>query len=226
MMVRSILGLFAESPFGPLRELAHKVEECAEEVPVLFEAFFEGDYDEVRAKAEEISHLEHEADVVKDEVRDRLPRTVFLPVDRRDLLDVIGVLDAIADSAEDVAMLFMLRKMEPHDELIDPLKTFIRRVMRVVDQSVDVVDQLDVLVQSGFEGPEARRVKEMIDELNRLEHQADTVQDELSRKLFEIEDDIKPGSLMVWNKIIGEVGDIANRAEKVGSRLRLFLAKN
>ena len=225
-MVRSILGLFAESPFGPLRELGHKVQNCAEEVPELFEAFFDGDYEQVRAKAEEISHLEHEADVVKDEVRDKLPRTVFLPVDRRDLLDVIGVLDAVADSAEDVAILFTLRRMEPHEELVPSLKKFIRRVMRVVDQSVDVVDQLDVLVESGFEGPEAVRVKEMIDELNRLEHEADTVQDELARKLFEIEDDIKPGSLLIWNKIINEVGDIANRAEKVGSRLRLFLAQN
>ena len=89
MMVRSILGLFAESPFGPLRELAHKVRECAEEVPPLFDALFEENYDAVRAKAEEISHLEHEADIAKDKVRDKLPKTIFLPVDRRDLLFIM-----------------------------------------------------------------------------------------------------------------------------------------
>ncbi|MFB6372891.1 MAG: DUF47 family protein, partial [Bradymonadaceae bacterium] len=136
MMVRSILGLFAESPFGPLRELAHKVQACAEEVPVLFDALFEGDYEAVHAKAEEISDLEHEADVAKDKVRDRLPKTIFLPVDRRDLLDVIAILDAVADCAEDVGILFTLREMEPHEELVDDLRKLLRRVMKVVDQAV------------------------------------------------------------------------------------------
>lgn len=225
MMVRSILGLFAESPFGPLRELAHKVQECAEEVPELFDALFEGDYEEVHAKAEEISHLEHEADLAKDTVRDRLPKTIFLPVDRRDLLDVIAILDAVADSAEDVGILFTLREMEPHDELVEPLGKLLRRVMKVVDQAVDIVDQLDVLVESGFQGPEAVRVKEMIDELNRLEHEADIVQDDLARKLFTLEDEIKPGSLFIWNKILNKVGDVANTAEKMGNRLRLFIAQ-
>ncbi len=225
MMVRSILGLFAESPFGPLRELADKVQTCAKEVPSLFDALFEGDYEAVRAKAEEISQLEHEADLAKDKVRDRLPKTIFLPVDRRDLLDVIAILDAVADCAEDVGILFTLREMEPHDELVEPLKKLLRRVMRVVDQAVDIVDQLDVLVDSGFQGPAAVRVKEMIDELNRLEHEADIVQDDLARKLFSLEDEISPGSLFIWNKILNKVGDIANTAEKMGNRLRLFIAQ-
>lgn len=225
MMVRSILGLFAESPFGPLRELAHKVQECAEEVPTLFDALFEGDYEAVHAAAEELSHLEHEADVVKDKVRDKLPKTIFLPVDRRDLLDVIATLDAVADCAEDVGILFTLRRMEPHEQLVEPLRKLLRRVMRVVDQAVDIVDQLDVLVEVGFKGPEAVRVKEMIDELNRLEHEADVVQDDLARKLFALEEDISPGSLFIWNKILNKVGDIANTSEKMGNRLRLFLAQ-
>ena len=225
MMVRSILGLFAESPFGPLRELAHKVRECAEEVPPLFDALFEEDYDAVRAKAEEISHLEHEADIAKDKVRDKLPKTIFLPVDRRDLLDVIAILDAVADCAEDVGILFTLREMEPHEEMVEPLKKLLRRVMAVVDQATKIVDQLDVLVEAGFSGPEAVRVKEMIDELNRLEHEADIVQDDLARKLFSLEDEIKPGSLFIWNKILNKVGDIANTAEKMGNRLRLFIAQ-
>ena len=225
MMVRSILGLFAESPFGPLRELGVKVRACTAAVPELFEVFFEGDYEAVHAKAEEISHLEHEADVAKDKVRDKLPKTIFLPVDRRDLLDVIAILDAVADSAEDVAILFTLRKMEPHEELVAPLKKLLRRVMAVVDQTVAVLEQLDVLVEAGFEGPEAVRLKEMIDELNRLEHEADIVQDDLARKLFALEDEIKPGSLFLWNKILNKVGDIANTAEKMGNRLRLFIAQ-
>lgn len=205
-------------------ELADKVKECADEVPVLFEAFFAGDYDGVAEISERISHLEHEADVVKTRVRDALPKSIFLPVDRRDLLDVLSSLDAVADCAEDVGILFTLREMEPHKELISPLKSLVRRVQATVDAAVAIVKQMETVAEAGFQGREAERVIHMIDELGRLEHEADIVQDDLARKLFSIEDDIKPGSLFIWNKIFNKVGDMANHAEKMGNRLRLFLA--
>ncbi|MBA2663207.1 MAG: TIGR00153 family protein [Bradymonadaceae bacterium] len=225
MMVRSIFGLFAKSPFPPLREMAHKVKECSDQVPVLFDAFFEGDYERVHELSEQISHLEHEADVVKTKIRDNLPKTLFLPVDRKDVLDVLAALDAVADCAEDVGILFTLRKMEPHPELVEPLKKLVRRVTKTVDKAVQIVDELETLAQAGFAGPEAEKVLAMIDELNRLEHKADIVQDALARTLFSIEDDIKPGSLFIWNKIFNKVGDMANSAEKMGNRLRLFMSK-
>ncbi|RDV38538.1 TIGR00153 family protein [Lujinxingia vulgaris] len=225
MMVRSIFGLFAKSPFPYIREMAHKVKECADEVPVLFDAVFEGDQDKVKAIAENISHLEHEVDVVKTRIRDSLPKTIFMSVDRRDLLDVLASLDAIADNAEDVGILFTLRKMEPHPELVPQLKKLLRRVMTTVDKAVEIVDALEVLADVSFTGPEAERVLLMIDELNRLEHEADLVQDALARLLFGMEDDIKPGSLLIWNKIFNKVGDMANAAEKMGNRLRLFMSK-
>lgn len=225
MMVRSIFGLFAKSPFGNLIELADKVEECAEQVPVLFDAFFEGNNEALREISEQISHLEHEADVVKTRVRDGLPKSIFMAVDRRDFLDVLSSLDAIADCAEDVGILFSLRQMEPHDELIGPLKSLVRRVMATVSKACEIVRQLDVLADVGFSGREATRVLALIDELGRLEHEADLVQDDLARRLFSIEDQIKPGSLLIWNKIFNKVGDMANHAEKMGNRLRLFFAQ-
>lgn len=225
MMVRSIFGLFAKSPFTPFLEMADRVEECTNQVPVLFDAFFEGNYDQIREISEQISHLEHEADVAKTKVRDSLPRSIFLPVDRRDLLDVLSSLDAIADCAEDVGILFTLRRMEPHEELVPALKSLVRRVMATVQKALEIVRQMEVLAEVGFTGREAERVRDLIDELGRLEHEADIVQDDLARRLFEIEDKIKPGSLFVWNKIFNKVGDMANHAEKCGNRLRLFFAQ-
>jgi predicted phosphate transport protein (TIGR00153 family) len=155
-----------------------------------------------------------------------LPKSIFLPVDRRDLLEVIASLDAIADCAEDVGILFTLRKMEAHPELVEPLKILLVQVMEVVDQAVAIINHLDVLVEVGFKGPEAARIHEMVEELGRLEHEADVTQDALARTLFSaIGDDIKPGSLFLWNKILNKVGDVANSAERAGTRVRLFIAK-
>lgn len=225
MMVRSIFGLFAQSPFTPFLEMADKVEACTNQVPVLFDAFFEGNHEEVREIAERISHLEHEADVTKTKVRDALPRSLFLPVDRRDLLDVLSSLDAVADCAEDVAILFTLRDMEAHEELVPSLKSLVRRVMATVEKSLEIVREMEIVADASFTGREALRVRAMIDELGRLEHEADIVQDDLARRLFAIEESIKPGSLLMWNKIFNKVGDMANHAEKCGNRLRLFFAQ-
>lgn len=225
MMVRSILGLFAESPFRPLTEFAHKVGECAHELVPLFDALFEEDYERVRQLADRISELEHEADIIKDNVRDRLPRTIFLPVDRRDFLGVISSLDAIADCAEDVGILFTLREMELYEELVDPLKTLLPQVLKTVDKAIEIIDHLDLLVKAGFKGEEVDRIRKLIDELELLEHEADITQDDLARTLFtDLGDRIPAASLMLWNKILNKVGDVANTAEKAGTRVRLFVA--
>ena len=225
MIGRSIIGIFAQSPFRPFIEMAERVEACANLVPVLFDAFFAGNHERVAELAEEISHLEHEADVAKTRVRDALPRTLFMPVDRRDLLDVLSSLDAIADCAEDIAILFTLRRMEPHEELIAPLKSLVRRVMATVDKALEIVRHIADVNDSAFARSEAVRIRGMIDELGRLEHEADLVQDDLARRLFAIEDSIKPGSLLMWNKIFNKIGDMANHAERSGNRLRLFFAQ-
>ena len=221
MNIRSIWGLV---PFGAFAEMAGKVEECTDLVPTLFEAFYAGDHDEMLALAKQISHREHEADVTKTRVRDAMPHSLLLPVDRRDALDVLASLDAVADCAEDVAILFTLRRMEPHEALLEPLKVMVDRVMATVDKSLAIVKELEDVSRSSFSGREAERIREMIDELGRLEHEADKAQDILAKKLFSIEDEIKPGALLMWGKIFNKIGDIANHAERTGNRLRLFFA--
>ncbi len=225
MMVRSILGLFTKSPFHALQNLGHKVKDCAYQVPVLFDTFFDGDYDGVLEVAERISHLEHEADVVKNRVRDELPKSLMLPVDRRDFIDVISALDAIADCAEDIGVLFTLRKMEPHEQLVAPLQELVRRVMNVVDKACELIAFLQPLADAGFDGEPARKAIAMMEELSALERLADDAQDKLARELFAIEDEISTGSLYIWNKIFNKIGDMANHAERMGLRMRLFLAR-
>jgi uncharacterized protein Yka (UPF0111/DUF47 family) len=80
-------------------------------------------------------------------------------------------------------------------------------------------------MEASFGGAEAGKVEEMIDNLGREEHKADRLQFTLVRKLLTLEDSMGPVNIMMWMKVLEAVGDIANGAEKVGNRLRLFLAK-
>ena len=66
-------------------EHTQKVTECVEVIRPLMEALVNEDYVEIRRLQDQVSRLEYEADVIKHEVREHLPRRYFLPVDRVEL---------------------------------------------------------------------------------------------------------------------------------------------
>jgi len=221
-----LTSLFARSPFGPIQEHQHKVEECAELVPEIIDACLRQEHERVQTLARQASRLEHEADAIKNRVRDQLPRSLFMPVSRGDLLQVLAAQDAIADNAEDLGVLITMRHMEPlPEEVAELLRQLVHKCMEVVRQSTEVVDNLGTLVHASFSGPEAQHVLELIDELDKAEHESDKIQDQLAKTFFRNEDKFKPAAIYLWMKIFNKVGDLANFAEKMTHRIRLFMAK-
>lgn len=220
-----IWNLFRKSPFGPVQEHMKRVVETAHYVTHLFEALIADDQQKVAEHARHLSKLEGEADTVKNEVRDHLPKSVFMPVARGDLLRHIGTQDAIADCAEDLGVLLTLRKMTVPVWMAPLLREYIAEVLKAVDLAAAIVAELDVLVEASFGGPEADRVMKMVSELNLAEHMADKVQDQIAKALFAHEDSMKPVAVFMWSKIFNKIGDLANHAENVGDRIRLFIAR-
>lgn len=226
-MVRTtaFTSLFGRSPFKPMQEHIGIVARCAAEVPKLFEALSAGDQEKVNAVKDRIYELEQEADDIKHELRAHLPKSLMLPVDRRDLLEVLDMQDSIADTAQDIAGLLYERPMEVPESLKDPLLALTRRCVDACDQAVKIIGELDELVETGFRGRESDRVTEMVTELNKIETDTDEMGTELVRRLFAMEDEMKPVSVMFWYELIQWIGDLADYAEKVGNRLRLLLAR-
>jgi len=220
-----IASLFKSSPFKALQEHMRVVLECARDVPPLFEALSAGDQEQVKAVKDRIFAAEAKADDIKNQLRTHLPKSVFMPVDRRDLLDVLQMQDSIADTAQDIAGLLVERPMEVPEEFKDRLLALARRCVDVCEQSSRVIEELDELLEMGFRGREAKATEEMVEELNRLEDETDVMGLELARSLFEKEDSMKPVSVIMWYQLIQWIGDLADYAEKVGDRLRLMIAR-
>ena len=95
-------SLFGKSPFGALLEHTTKVHECVKLVRPLTETFLKGDFKKIDDIHNEISKLEHEADLIKTEIRRGLGKSYMLAVERSDLLHFLHTQDEIADTAEDV----------------------------------------------------------------------------------------------------------------------------
>ncbi len=198
---------------------------CVDEIPQLFEAVTNEDIDKVAEIKDRIFQKEAEADKIKNELRQHLPRTTFLPVGRRDLLDVLDMQDSIADVAQDIAGLLFERSMQVPQPLMDSLMPFVNKCIEVCHHSGKIIEELDELLETGFRGREASTVDYMIEELNRLEDDSDNLGVELARTLFKHEDDLKPVSVVFWYRLIDWIGDLADYAEKVGNRLRLLIAQ-
>ena len=92
------------------------------------------------------------------------------------------------------------------------------------DQAGQVIGELDELVEIGFRGREASRVEEMINQLGSIEGETDRLESSLIQELFRIEDSLPPVTVMLWYDLIGRIGNLADHAEKVGNRVRLFIA--
>jgi len=218
-------SLFGRSPFKPMQQHMALVAECAGKVPPLFDALCAGDQAKVEQIKDEIFKIEDQADQIKNELRAHLPKSLMMPVDRRDLLELLDMQDSIADTAQDIAGLLVERRMEVPGPLVDPLKALASRSMDACDQAAKIIGELDELVSSGFRGRESDAVSEMVDELNKIESETDQMGLDLARLLFEHEDQMKPVSVMFWYQLIQWIGDLADYAEKVGNRLRLLLAR-
>ena len=202
-----------------------KVVEAAHLMAPLMEHLIADEQEAVLAMAKQVSRVEGEADDIKKDIRAHLPKSLFMPVDRGDLLRQLSAQDSIADAAEDVGVLLTLRKMSPPPWMHECLKDYVAAVLKTVDQSGAVVAELDVLVEASFGGPEADRVIEMVDALHLAEHEADKLQDQIAKLVFQHEDDMKPVAVFMWSKIFNKLGDLANHAENVGDRIRLFVSE-
>ncbi|MET0116037.1 MAG: TIGR00153 family protein [Sedimenticola sp.] len=220
-----IASLLGSSPFKPLQAHMRIVNECVLEVPALFDALVKGDNGALSAQKDKIFAKEGEADTLKNDLRAHLPKSLFMPVDRRDLLELLELQDAIANTAQDIAGLMLERDMSIPSGMEDDVVAFVQRCVDTCNQAANVMEELDELIETGFRGPEASRVEEMVDALNKVEDETDQMGIALSRTLFAMEDDLKPVTVMFWYQMLQWIGDLADFAEKVGDRMRLLIAR-
>lgn len=218
------LQLFYKSPFGGLQEHIKLSRECVDQLPLLIKSIMDGDYKRMEELADRIQKLEGKADAVKNEIRNNLPSNIFLPVARPDLIQLLHDLDSIPDIVEDIAMLFTLRRMEIPEDMKKPIAEFVSVVTKVFQMASNVLMSFEDLKSAAFSGKEMMEIHERIAAINLAEHEADIVQFELVKKLLDYEDDLKPIAIFWWLKIFNKLGDLANKSENIGDRLRTMIA--
>lgn len=223
-LANTLANIFGSSPVEPLEKHCDIAYKCARQLVDFFTAVVEDDWDKAAKVRDRIGELEHEADDVKKEIRLRLPKSLFMPVPREDLLNLLLVQDRIANRARDVSGLVLGRRMEIPPSVAADFLEFVQRNVDAAKQARKSVRELDELFTTGFKGAEVELVESLIEELDRIETDTDDRQAALRAAVFRIEDTLNPVNAVFLYRVIELTGEIADMAERVGRRLELLLS--
>lgn len=222
--IRPILDIFGKSPFGPIYEHAAKGKETVYALKKVIDAWCEGDMESVVKLAEEVSRLEHEADIIKQRVRERLHAAVLLPVDRNDALEFLKPQDSIADSAERAAELISIKE---DVVLTDTLKRQFKEMMKKTIECIDVyealVGELRDLLESSFSKKVVARTVEVVPKIEEIEHEIDIIEMEMLKEIYRSEEELGPINVFHLYHIIVTLADVSDNTARAADRLRTMI---
>lgn len=219
----TILNLFGRSPFAPFQKHMEQVSECVSLLADLFTALKNDDKEKVAALATSISELEHQADVTKRDIRNHLPKRIYLPVDKNHLLEMLSIQDTIADKAEDIAIMVTLKDLNLPPDLQAPFDAFLQKNLEAFDGVRHVIQEFTELLETSFGGTEANKVRTMVDAVAYNEHEADLLQRGLFKGLIMAEDQLKYSDFYLWSQTFEAIASISNLSEKLAYRMRMML---
>lgn len=222
--MQSLNKLFGESPFAHLVEHVRKIHQCVELIRPIANAILAGDQEKLRNLQDDMSKTEYEADLLKDEIRQSLPRRFYLPVNRDDILGFVRQLDRMADDAEDFAVVSTFRKLDIPEDLRPDFLALVDKVVEVSETLLDVAEDLARLQKESFEGPDADRVQTKIQQVCHMEWESDKLSRRCARRYYSATN-LDAVTIILLEKLCKALTGIADHAENVGKNLRLMIIR-
>lgn len=218
----TIARLFGKSPFAPLQKHMNKVASCIEKLVKIIESL--EDSEKIHRLVEDLSQLEHEADITKNDIRNHLPkRLFFMQIDRGHFLEILAVQDSIADNAEIIGITFTLRPLDHLHTFQQDLTDFFLKSTETFWMAKQIIEEIDELLESSFGGIEAEKVKTMVEETAYKDHLAQKLRLVLLKKIFSQGEMLSAPGFYHWMQIIEHIGFIAKLSEKLANRIRMVL---
>lgn len=225
-MAKSIIdGLFGKSPISPLQQHMARVHSCISELSNFMVAIHAQDWTQAEQIRSIIGTKEGEADALKKKLRLSLPSTFMMPFSRRDLLDLLLIQDSIANITKDVSGLMINRKMTLPNEIFDDVIELTKVCIQTSAMALKAINELDELLETAFGSRERKVVGSIIKDVNELESKSDKMQHKIRAQLFPLESNLPPVDVMFYYRAVEWLGELADAAQKVGSRLEVLLAK-
>jgi predicted phosphate transport protein (TIGR00153 family) len=221
----SISNIFGVSPIKPLQNHMAEVINCVSKLEDFLNTAFDDDWDKAATVFDAISANEQSADDLKKQFRMHMPKSLFMPVSRGDLLSILTQQDHIANLTKDICGIILGRQMAIPKALRSDFIGFADSSVETCKKAHGAINELDELLETGFAGSEVKFVQKLIRELATQEQKVDKKELKLRKKLFNLEAELPPVNVMFMYNIIDQIGALADTAEQIGNQVELLLAK-
>lgn len=225
MAFNPITSLFGSSPIKPIQQHMQQVINCVSLLERFAEFAVAEKWDKASDCFDTISAIEEEADQLKMELRLNLPKSLFMPISRSDLLQVLHLQDELANKAKDVAGLMLGRKLAPPKAIDKKFVDLIQGAITTSLKAMEAINELDELVETGFAGNEIKIVEKLVKQLNKEEKRLDKAERKIRASLYAIEKDLYPVDVMFLYQLIDTIGSLGDTAQSVGNQLQLIVAR-
>ncbi len=221
--MKTIGGLFGRSAFGPLYEHILKANDCVNMLKSAVEKFIKKDYKRLEDVVVKVSKLEHDADIIKEGIRESLSRSIFTAVNRNSILALLKEQDAIADSSEDLVKLLSVRQTRVPPELEKNLRELTDKVIGAVSTVCKASKALCAASEGAPSALEAEKIMGIVEKTRKIEWETDNLQFDFIRKLFDVEQELDPVSVIFLMNIARQLGMVADHAENAADSIKRLL---
>ena len=215
-------SLFYRSPFEKLQKHADKIKECTQLFKEALVCHMGKECKQFDLLAEEVGRIESEADDIKRNIRNHLPRGILMPVDKFQFFQYLREQDKVMDEVEEALFWLSFRPSGIPDEVAGDMQHLVEAVIPAIERLPDLVTLARQYFRSKSEA-QRNEMKSLIRDIRQYEREADLVERELKFKIFSTIKD----PLVVFHliRLVEHVGDIADHAQNASDRMRAMIAK-
>lgn len=171
-----------------------------------------GDFNDLEQKALNMKKIENKGDRMVHDIHEELNKTFITPIDREDIVALTSALDDILDYVDCVTENIVLFKVtKPTKAMID-LTRNLNMAMNVVDTAMHNMKDMK----------KPKETKACCVEINRLEHEGDSIYRRAIADLFETED---AKNIIKLKEIYTNIEIAADRCEDVADVINGILIK-
>lgn len=170
--------------------------------------------EELAQKRIEMHTIEHDCDIAKHHMIERLAKEFITPIEREDIMEMAHQIDNITDAIEDVMMrLYMFNITSIREDAVE--------MARIIERCTCAVRE------ALAEFPNFRRSKTLhqyIVEVNHLEEEGDRLYMEATRRLYI--SDMHPVGINAWTHVFHIMEKACDACEDVSDVIESVMMKN
>ncbi len=181
---------------------------------MLQEVFADFDAANVKAHLEEMHTIEHTADGVKHEMRERLIKEFLPPIEREDIMALSHTIDNVTDSIEDILCGMYMYNIA---ELRPEARVFADVISRCCAAMTEMMAEFPNYKKSAA-------IQNKIVEVNGLEEEGDRIYVEAMHRLYAQEQSAV--QIVAWTKLFDRLEKVCDSCEDVADMVEQVILKN